>query len=338
MLRRLRWLSVLLLASAALSASDADAAPLRQIAPSVVVFASDGGNYAAWQVHRGGAIVVLDTRTGHRRTIPPGCELVDGQESGEARRVAGQGRFLAECGGHEALLDVRSDKFTPLPEEPVGVNSEWTRVGSRYVQGYTVAEKCVHHGAELKLSEGGPCMRLLDIATGVVSYRPYDEVVNLDKAGAPRECPPLQEATTLGERVPSAYGEGVLALEAHHPPGYVQIVRCRGPKRLVPGREARSFSVGGGLVTWDSGLPPTTSELTRRRAAITSFRISSGQRRSWSIPLLSISGQLSPTSPEPFGYGTHTAQAVFWLAARSLTPARSENQSVGRWSIFWARL
>ena len=87
--RHLRWLATLAVVLITLGAvtSRAQASHLRQLARSTTSFAADGERYAAWQLNAGAPIVVLDTLTGSRQTIPApaGCELI--RDHGRRRRT-----------------------------------------------------------------------------------------------------------------------------------------------------------------------------------------------------------------------------------------------------------
>jgi hypothetical protein len=172
--------------------SGAIASPLRLLAPSTIAFSSDGARYAAWQVRKGSAIVVFDTRTGHRAAISPpaGCELYDHNASDLATPAAA-GRFLLACSEGSALLDVGSGAVKTLPSPMGPFNSGWVAVGGRYVE-WTADQ----HACRQTSSEGRrrvPCTALYDIATGVVSYRPESQLPDLDRRGAPPICRTLRE-------------------------------------------------------------------------------------------------------------------------------------------------
>jgi hypothetical protein len=338
-------LTLLILIGVSVSPASADASRLRLLVPSVVRFASDGSRYAAWQVHLDGPIVVLDTLTGARRAIPRPtyCNLENGEEnSGNARRIAAAGQFLLSCpegpGGLTGVLQARGGESFRLPE--LSLTGGWTTLGSRYAEGYTREEKCAHSQTELKAEETG-CIALFSFPTGVLSYRPHREVMNLDKPGAPLQCPAVQKRARAvhANAAEGGFSAGLLAIDRSRHNGDVEIVRCRGRATVLSGRgEPRNISLGGGLLTWDDGLNPTESGLPRENKTLTSYRLANGRRRSWTLPLVSVQGQEEPTPPEPYGYSTHTTHAVFWIAPRTLESVGKATVVVTRSSVYAASL
>lgn len=314
----------------------ADAASLHKVIPNVVRFASDGARWIAWQARARGPITMLDTHSGERHSIASaGCELANEVQDEEPRQIAAAGEFLLTCAGHEELLSAYSGRRLRLPAEAPSAQLEWTRVGSRFVEGLTLTQTCTHTPVELK-RRGNACTVLYDLATGSVTYRPNMEVIDLDKPSAPRECSEIQGAELLEEREPAAYGEGVLALPAHPGDG-VQLIKCRGGGRRLRERgEPGDFRVGGGIVTWDNGLQASLGDVTREEKMVTSYRVRDGHRQTWGIPLVSVEGQLEPTPPGPYGFATHTSNTVYWLAARAVTPG--ESQAADRWSVYSAAM
>lgn len=322
-------------------ATNAQASRLRVRVPSVVSFASDGSSYAAWQVRVGAPIVVLDTDTGAQHAIPnAGCNLENEEEhSGDVRRVAAAGEFMLSCvrdGGPAALLNVRTGTSLRLPAE--SLSSEWNVLGSRYVEGYTQEDMCGHSAAEQKAEQTG-CIMLFQIATGAVSYRPQRQVVNLDKQGAPPECPAVQKRASVAREneLGGTYSGGILAIEGSRHNGDVEIVRCHGHPAVIPGLGGpRDFSIGGGLLTWDNGLNPTTFGNPRQTRTLTSYRLANGKRRSWPLPFVSPSGQEEPSPPKPYGYSAHTANTVFWIAPRAVESVGVATAAVTRSAVYAA--
>jgi hypothetical protein len=157
--RHLRGLAMLafVLVMLGSAASQAQASHLRQLARSTTSFASDGERYAAWQLHAGAPIVVLDTLTGSRDTIAPaGCELMGEQnEYGEPSATAADGRFLLDCvtPAHvrsQEVLDLGAPgTFVMLPNGAgFALSRPWTALGTRYVQGTAAPEECSHGAGE----------------------------------------------------------------------------------------------------------------------------------------------------------------------------------------------
>jgi hypothetical protein len=341
--------AALLLTAVGLLAGTANASAgvsrLRLLVPSVVRFASDGSRYAAWQVHLDGPIVVLNTLTGARHVIPrpTGCNLENGEENnGVARRVAAAGQFLLSCptgpGGLTGVLRARDGQSFRLPE--MSLTGGWTTLGSRYAEGYTREEKCAHTETELKAEETG-CIVLLSFASAVLSYRPHGEVVNLDKPGAPLECPAVQKRARAGHAnaAEGGFSTGLLAIESSRHNGDVEIVHCHGRATVLSGRgEPKNLRLDGGLLTWDNGLNPTQSGFPRENKTLTSYRLANRSRRSWTLPLVSVRGQEEPTPREPYGYSTHTTNAVFWIAPKTLESVGKATVVVTRASVYSARL
>lgn len=321
----------------------AQASRLRVRVRSVVSFATDGSRYAAWQVRTGAPIVVLDTDTDAQHAIPnPGCNLENEEEhSGDVRRVAAAGEFMLSCvrdGGPAALLNVRSGTSLRLPTE--SLSSEWNVLGVRYVEGYTQEDVCKHSGAELKAEQTG-CIMLFQIATGAVSYRPQRQVVNLDEPGAPQECPAVQKRASVAREsgLGGTYSGGILAIEGSRHNGDVEIVRCHGHPAVIPGLGGpRDFSIGGGLLTWDNGLNPTEGATTSETRTLTSYGLSNRRRRSWALPFMTVKGQVEPQRAEPYGYSSHTANTVFWIAPRAIELALHGGGRVLSSSVYAAPL
>ncbi len=350
--RHLRWLVTLALVLIVLGAvaSRAQASHLRQLARSTTSFVSDGGRYAAWQVTPASPIVVLDTLDDHEREMKiPGCVLADAERT-EATAVTevtdGGGRFLLSCLKVQRLLDVQTETSIPLPE-----SNTWTRVGTRYLEARGPGE-CSPPARY--------CVRVafFDIATGVVSNRllryaepTYElERADLDRSGAPQErvCRTLRHAMLtslkygiLGEQL--AYQNGVFA----HPTANlhnIRIERCNGRSTLLRGlrepaaepggvhpSEPRSFDLGAGLLTWDTAHNSGGAEMNEQsnaHGALSSYRLSTDRHRTWKLPPLPLLGAPNidgsgpeVESPGVYGYSTHTANTVFWIATRTVKGA-----------------
>jgi hypothetical protein len=348
-LRRLATLAVVLIMLGAVT-SRAQASPLRQLARSTTSFASDGGRYAAWQLTPASPIVVLDTLNDHEREMKmPGCVLADAERT-EATAVTevtdGGGRFLLSCLKVQRLLDVQTETSIPLPE-----GNTWTRVGTRYLEAREPG-KCSPPARY--------CVRVafFDIATGIVSNRllryaepTYElERADLDRGGAPQErvCRTLRHAMLtslkygfLGEQL--AFQDGVFA----HPTANghnIRIERCNGRSTLLRGpsepaaepggvhpSEPRSFDLSDGLLTWDTGHNSGGAEMNEQSNAqgtLSSYRLSTGRRRTWKLPPLALLGAPNidgsgpeVESPGVYGYSAHTANTVFWIATRSVRGA-----------------
>ena len=297
------------------------ASQFRQLAPSTVAFSSDGTRYAVWQVSKGSPIVIFDTRTGHQGQIS-GCDL---DESGE--HGAG-GRFLLRCGHGESLLDVRTGAITALPSGEYG--PEWQKVGLRYVGGRAELHARCHQTTR---DEG--CTALYNIATGAWTNVPESQVPDLDRPGAPPACRPFRHRLLRLERgsLPEqfSYSEGVLARTVQigeAPVTKLRIERCHRRATIFHVRtEPGNIDLSGGLLTWDTGHQGTQYQEEEvgdipsgalKRGVLSSYRLSTGQRRSWTLPRLPLHTDYPQPTVGVFGYSAHTDYAVLWIAARSL--------------------
>lgn len=101
----------------------------------------------------------------------------------------------------------------------------------------------------------------------------------------------------------------------------------------------RTFDLHGGLLTRDTGQVPPDSygeEELVAHGTLTSYRISSGKRRSWNLPRPVATGGTTAVPRGDFGYSTHTANTVFWIALRTL--AGSPIPHVETSTVYAARL
>ena len=251
----------------------------------------------------------------------------------------------------QRLLNVQTETSIPLPE-----SNTWIRVGTRYLEARGPGE-CSPPARY--------CVRVafFDIATGVVSDRllryaePTYELeradldrADLDRGGAPQErvCRTLRHAMLtslkygiLGEQL--AYQNGVFA----HPAANlhnIRIERCNGRSTLLRGpsepaaepggvrpSEPRSFDLGAGLLTWDTAHNAAGAEMNEQsnaRGTLSSYRLSTGRRRTWKLPPLPLVGAPNidgsgpeVESPGVYGYSAHTANTVFWIATRTVRGA-----------------
>jgi hypothetical protein len=331
-----RTLVALVVLSAVLcSSSSVLAARLHLLASPIVAFSSDGAHTIAWQTAQGAPIVVLDTLTGSRTSISPpsGCELGDEGEAGEPTAAAG--RFLLQCNPSETatVLDVRSGRTVALP-----AGTTWFALGARYARGNNASE---HQVVE-------------NLASGAVRRVGDEEVVNLDRPGAPGEraiCARLRDAVRgLGteELGDFSFRNGLFAHRAGHH-GDVALQRCRGHSSVFPGQSIpnvfaqnapRNFDLRGGLLTWDTGDQADTTgeyEFGRRAfaAKLDAVSLSTQRRRTWTLPRVPLAHAAAP--PSSFGYSTHTVNAVFWAATRTLSLGPGP-PGVATMSLYWARL
>jgi hypothetical protein len=265
--------------------SSASATSLRRLVPSVRSFASDGGSYAAWQVAATAPIVVLDTRTRSRRAIPvPGCTLSDQLRTGVNDSA---GKFLLSCSN--------------------GVGRE---------------------------------QRLLDAQTGISSPLPAGEGPPIRVGVPPQQVCPLLRSSMLAQMREGVLAEQLAYQDAIfvHPSSNhrdVSIERCDGHSTLLPGpdnertepggvhhSEPRSFDLGAGLLTWDTAHPASGADMNEQSNAhgtLSSYRLATRRRRTWKLPRLPIHGVREIESPGVYGYSTHTANTIFWIASRTVT-------------------
>lgn len=294
---------------------------LRRVVGATTRFASDGLRYVAWQTAASPSVAVLDTVTGKRVTVavPGGCALGDQGEGGPVP-PAGAGRFLLPCGRTSELLDARDGSSMPLP-----ASAGWIGVGSRYLEGD--GESCTQTRAEIRYHE--PCLALYSLLTGtVVSERPKSQVADLDRPGAPVVCSALRGAL-VSDRVNASsgtfsYGEGLLArwrIERR----VVQVEGCRGHMTTLRATgEALNLDLRAGVLSWDTGHDATAFNESEGSAGgiVSSYSLRTHRRRTWRLPILPVTGGESGLRGA-FGYSTHTANTIFWIATERLTGDKS---------------
>jgi hypothetical protein len=173
-------------------------------------------------------------------------------------------------------------------------------------------------------------------------------VLNLDLPGAPQICPALRPSLRAQLRyglLPEqlAFGDGVFA----HPTANlhnIRIERCNGRSTLLRGpsepaaqpggvrpSQPRSFDLGAGLLTWDTAHNADGAEMNEQSNAhgtLSSYRLSTGRRQTWKLPPLPLLGapnidgsRPEVESPGVYGYSTHTANTVFWIATKTVKGA-----------------
>jgi hypothetical protein len=313
------------------------AAPLRLLVASTVNFSSDGGHYVAWETQAGSPITVLNTRSGLRRqiTLPAGCQLGNDYVNPGATPSAAAGRFILSCVALERnyVLDVRTGTSVPL-----AAGASWFELGTRYAQGNSSSEHQV----------------VQSLASGAVKRSGEPGTVDLDRPGAPglaAVCARLRRAVsrTAGFEGSVTYRNGVF-VQPLGERGAVSIERCSGARTVLRGaspggsferHQPRYFDLRAGLLTWDSGEPPQAenAELGERRfrSRLYSYVLASGRRRSWMLPQLRIRNGSQTYPPAAAGYSTHTADAVFWIASRTVPPGNPDG-AVSTASVYSARL
>jgi hypothetical protein len=200
-----------------------------------------------------------------------------------------------------------------LPKRPDG-GPYWAVVGSRYVEGLDQNNRCRRTAREEQQERS--CIALYDISTGAVSDRPQSGVADLDRPGAPRVCARLRGRLFESR---AAYSDGVFA-EGTEP---LRIYRCTGRTTFLraPG-EIRDVELSAGLLTWDTGqhVPEHGGPFASGHGVLEAYWLSTGRRRSFTLPRLPLSTgeQEHPVVVSDFGYATHTATTVFWIATHTL--------------------
>jgi hypothetical protein len=223
--------------------------------------------------------------------------------------------------------------LTPLPE---GIS--WNELGARYARGEDAGEHQV----------------VRSLATGATRREGDSEFADLDRPGAPgvrSVCPRLRARVRTEARYLTgsfAYDSGVLARQLGER-GHLEVARCRGRARVLAGQQLsgkehnhvpRDFDVRGGVLSWDTGSYADTTGGDEGGPAERAFRsrlnvlaLASGRRRTWMLPRVALPG----AEADSYGYSTHAAGTVFWLATRSLGFGNS-GPFVQTYSLYSARL
>jgi hypothetical protein len=199
---------------------------------------------------------------------------------------------------------------------------DWFRLGTRYVEG-------------VRESENGPPL-IDNLASGKVRPVGEETLVDLDRPGAPddhiicaklrRRVRNLEGRDGIGHSF--SYANGVFVGEfGNH--GMVQIDRCAGRSVILKGQFVgggflainhgpHDFNLRAGLGSWDTGGGPDASEYmgaheSSFRPTLSTYTLATGARHRWTLPRIRVG---SPTEPPPgaWGYSTHTAHMVFWVA------------------------
>jgi hypothetical protein len=288
--------------------SGAIASPLHRLASGTVAFASDGTRFAAWQSRGAAQIVVLDSLTGQQRPITPpvGCRLHNEAEDGEPIISAAAGRFLLACNENatQGLLDVRTATNILLP-----TITNWYRVGTRYVMGVN---------------------EIYDIATGVSTRLTTPADLDAQGASINGVCRAVRHLLIHNpwQGLREAYTfQGALFAQGSGKHGNVQINRCHGHPTILRARGGEDFGNGkpqdfdlrGELLSWDTGsaaqdyIPPEP----QFRGSLYSYELRSHKRHRWPLPRLPVA-VASETVKGTYGYSTHTANTVFWIATQTL--------------------
>jgi hypothetical protein len=337
--RALKTAAIAAAALALCSVPPALSAPLTPLASPVIAFSSDGVRYAAWQTTEQSPIVVLDTSTGlqAKYVAPAGCRLLDQAEGSSYEPTAAAARVLITCvqlqHERQQLLDMRTGDVTPLPE---GVS--WGELGTRYVRG----------------EDAGEHLLVRSLATGATKSVGDSEFADLSRpaaTGIRDVCPRLRARVRAEARYLTgsfAYGGGVLARQLGER-GELEVARCRGRSRVLSGQRIsgrahnhvpRDFDVRGGVISWDTGSYADTTaggEGGPRergfRSRVNVLELASRRRRAWSLPQLAI----EHAEPDYYGYSTHTANTIFWVATSSLSFSES-GPVVQTYLLYSARL
>ena len=171
---------------------------------------------------------------------------------------------------------------------------------------------------------------LYDIATGASTRlnRPAD----LDARGASLKalCPAVRHLVSRyqpkglfksfayqGELFAQGYGKrGDVQLDRCH--GRPTILRARGTDDGFGGGEPEDFDLRGELLSWDTGseaagyIPPEP----KFRGGLYTYGLTTHRRHKWLLPRLTVTG-IEPNRGT-YGYSTHTANMVFWIASQTL--------------------
>jgi hypothetical protein len=309
---------------------------LHLLVPSVVAFSSDGARDVAWEAAEGGPLVVLDTISQRRKSlaVPAGCRLSDEGEGGTFRPTGAAGRFLLDCAAEKfALLDTRTGLVKYLPGGVL-----WYRLGVRYARGNNAHEHQV----------------IVDLATGAVRRVGEEEAIDLDRPGAPGEraiCQRLRSRVRKRgfEQLGNFSFRRGLFVHGVGNHGDVEVDRCRGRPTILRGQfvrssvaehAPRSFDLRSGLLTWDTGLVADASTEGEPgevsfRSRLDAVRLRDDTRVVWALPRIAIPHSIEGRAANSFGYSTHTANAVFWIATRTLEGSES-GATVGKVSIYFA--
>lgn len=332
------------------TAPRAAGASLRLLVKHAVAFASDGQRYVAWQVSLGSHLVALDTSTGRRQylTLPVGCDQLEEEAAGGEKQysTAFAGSFLIECGGYpqrDAIYNVVSHSLIRLPV----VASWWYALGSRYAAGF-IEENVAKNRV------------LYNLSTGEVSYHgerePLDGAFNEPLALEQPDASIADVCSSVRGILSGGRGLEPLAVnpDAHAylddmfaqrsgPDGDVQLDLCDGRRRTLPARGGSSpcheepvdFDLRGGVLTWDTGCDGLRYvESPSRFARLYFYGLRSHERRSWPLPRRHVPNL---ESGSPLGYSTHTANAVFWIAVRTVGEGGHGGPYVDTTAVYTAR-
>jgi hypothetical protein len=222
---------------------------------------------------------------------------------------------LLSCQDGSAVLDAHTDGLTMLPESAGGET-----VGALYVEGN--GTQCSQTPLEIRALE--PCIALYELSTGVVRQRPQSQVGDINRPGAPLVCRALR-ATLVRERaeMPSevfSYSGGLLARPIGER-GSVQIDGCRGRRTILYGRGfPGNLDIRSGLLTWDTGRNVEFyKEGESSNGTVFGYELATRRRHSWKLPRVRVHGGPEPPAVGAFGYSTHTADTIFWIASELLT-------------------
>jgi hypothetical protein len=106
----------------------------------------------------------------------------------------------------------------------------------------------------------------------------------------------------------------------------IAIDHCDGAQTVLRAHdEPGNFDLRAGLLTWDTGTAGTSFEavfgggLISKRPVLVAYDLANGHRNAWALPRLPL---IETVAHErimgSFGYSTHTAHDVFWIAATTV--------------------
>ena len=331
----------LIFGQAVASSSAVASSRWEQLVPRAREFESDGERFVAWQVEGQSPIVVLDTLTG-RRVEAPGCNLFIPKYFLYTHGYpAAHGRFLVECNETEVLLDGRTGAVQRLPQVTGVEGRDWDAVGTHYLEGQASPLRCRRDRAEKAVRS--PCIALLNIATGTISYRPRHDAGDLDRQDA-TVCPALRAKANRLDPLSGDAFDGELFAEPGSP---LRIWRCHGAPLEVPGTRLDAPGevniAGGRLISWDTGhyapncLEHEHCEPHPWRGNVYVYSVRSG--RSWKLRpptrCVEVDYEIRPCGV--FGYSAHTDHLVYWVATRTVE-AGEVDAWIGASTVYETRL
>ncbi len=313
----------LVVALTLIGSSTASAGELREVSPRALGVKTDGERFATYV--NGPRSVILDTRTGRRRTAETDCAVMEMRA----------GRALMRCADNDALLDLVSGKSILLPGkldvDGRKVTVRWYRLGVRWVQG---GARC-----------GRPfCSLYLDVVRRTWRRAP-NTVVDLDVPNLRRHygCDAQRRLDRQLAKLPwpplERYDDGLLLVPRtgywRDAPG-LYVRGC--PRRIVLSRAPVADPVlGGHLVSWHTGedIDALTDNVRDLSGSLWLAQARSGRRVRWTLPRTTFTNCEGTRGRASVGRAAHTRFMVFWTATVSAS-GRGCDPTGGR--VFSARI